>query len=92
MEQLPVDDPDTEVDQGCLLYKLGEYEKACAKFTGAMQVLGYQPGDQARALYSLSLTHTLQSTHSVSFICMAKMTYSEKNISWSTRCHAVLGK
>lgn len=44
VEQLPVDDPDTEVDQGCLLYKLGEHDKACAKFTGAMQVLGYQPG------------------------------------------------
>ncbi|XP_058231576.1 intraflagellar transport protein 70A isoform X2 [Hemibagrus wyckioides] len=56
VEQLPVDDPDTEVDQGCLLYKLGEYEKACAKFTGAMQVLGYQPDlayNIALCLYSL---------------------------------------
>ncbi|KAB5554254.1 hypothetical protein PHYPO_G00048230 [Pangasianodon hypophthalmus] len=53
VEQLPVDDPDTEVDQGCLLYKLGEYEKACAKFTGAMQVLGYQP-DLA---YNIALCH-----------------------------------
>ncbi|KAF5889041.1 tetratricopeptide repeat protein 30A isoform X1 [Clarias magur] len=53
VEQLPVDDPDTEVDQGCLLYKLGEYEKACSKFTGAMQVLGYQP-DLA---YNIALCH-----------------------------------
>ncbi|XP_053507733.1 tetratricopeptide repeat protein 30A isoform X5 [Ictalurus furcatus] len=53
VEQLPMDDPDTEVDQGCLLYKLGEYEKACAKFTGTMQVLGYQP-DLA---YNIALCH-----------------------------------
>uniref|UniRef100_A0A8B9JTT8 Tetratricopeptide repeat protein 30 n=1 Tax=Astyanax mexicanus TaxID=7994 RepID=A0A8B9JTT8_ASTMX len=53
VEQLPVDDPDTDVDQGCLLYKLGEYEKACVKFVTAMQVLGYQP-DLA---YNIALCH-----------------------------------
>uniref|UniRef100_A0A4W4H366 Tetratricopeptide repeat protein 30 n=1 Tax=Electrophorus electricus TaxID=8005 RepID=A0A4W4H366_ELEEL len=53
VEQLPADDLDTEVDHGCLLYKTGEYEKACAKFTAAMQVLGYQP-DLA---YNIALCH-----------------------------------
>uniref|UniRef100_A0AAR2KGM1 Tetratricopeptide repeat protein 30 n=1 Tax=Pygocentrus nattereri TaxID=42514 RepID=A0AAR2KGM1_PYGNA len=53
VEQLPVDDPDTDVDQGCLLYKMGEYEKACLKFVASMQVLGYQP-DLA---YNIALCH-----------------------------------
>uniref|UniRef100_A0AAZ3NRF9 Tetratricopeptide repeat protein 30 n=1 Tax=Oncorhynchus tshawytscha TaxID=74940 RepID=A0AAZ3NRF9_ONCTS len=43
VEQLPQDDPDYDVDMGCLLYKEGEYEEACKKFMSAMQVLGYQP-------------------------------------------------
>lgn len=77
MEQLPVDDPDTEVDQGCLLYKLGEYEKACAKFTGAMQVLGYQPGESARALF---LLHTYRYTYTpeIQSILIPKMTFTVK--------------
>ncbi|XP_062875089.1 intraflagellar transport protein 70A [Trichomycterus rosablanca] len=53
VEQLPVDDPDTEVDHACLLFKLGEFEKACTKFTAAMQVLGYQPG----LAYNIALCH-----------------------------------
>ncbi|XP_066498448.1 intraflagellar transport protein 70A isoform X3 [Hoplias malabaricus] len=53
VEQLPADDPDSDVDQGCLLYKLGEFEKACVKFVAAMQVLGYQP-DLA---YNIALCH-----------------------------------
>lgn len=47
VEQLPQDDPDYEVDLGCLLFKEGEYEEACKKFMSSMQVLGYQPGRQA---------------------------------------------
>lgn len=43
VEQLPQDDPDYDVDLGCLLYKEGEYEEACKKFTSSMNVLGYQP-------------------------------------------------
>uniref|UniRef100_A0A673ZME2 Tetratricopeptide repeat protein 30 n=1 Tax=Salmo trutta TaxID=8032 RepID=A0A673ZME2_SALTR len=43
VEQLPQDDPDYDVDMGCLLYKEGEYEEACKKFLSALQVLGYQP-------------------------------------------------
>uniref|UniRef100_A0A674CV83 Tetratricopeptide repeat protein 30 n=1 Tax=Salmo trutta TaxID=8032 RepID=A0A674CV83_SALTR len=43
VEQLPQDDPDYDVDMGCLLYKEGEYEEACKKFMSALQVLGYQP-------------------------------------------------
>ncbi|KAM4598341.1 intraflagellar transport protein 70A [Polymixia lowei] len=43
VEQLPQDDPDYDVDMGCLLYQEGEYEEACKKFMSAMQVLGYQP-------------------------------------------------
>ncbi|XP_073697085.1 intraflagellar transport protein 70A isoform X3 [Garra rufa] len=43
VEQLPQDDPDYDVDLGCLLYKEGEYEEACKKFMSSMNVLGYQP-------------------------------------------------
>ncbi|XP_077068679.1 intraflagellar transport protein 70A isoform X1 [Siphateles boraxobius] len=43
VEQLPQDDPDYDVDLGCLLYKEGEYEEACKKFLSSMNVLGYQP-------------------------------------------------
>ncbi|TRY60258.1 hypothetical protein DNTS_005920 [Danionella cerebrum] len=43
VEQLPQDDPDYDVDLGCLLFKEGEYEEACKKFTSSMNVLGYQP-------------------------------------------------
>jgi len=45
VEQLPQDDPDYDVDLGCLLYKEGEYEEACKKFMSSMNVLGYQPGE-----------------------------------------------
>ncbi|XP_067012129.1 intraflagellar transport protein 70A [Anabrus simplex] len=37
------DDPDTEINHGCLLYKEGRYEDALQKFTTALQVLGYNP-------------------------------------------------
>ncbi|KTF88069.1 hypothetical protein cypCar_00003259 [Cyprinus carpio] len=43
VEQLPQDDPDYDVDLGCLLHKEGEYEEACIKFMSSMNVLGYQP-------------------------------------------------
>ncbi|KAF4116174.1 intraflagellar transport protein 70A isoform X3 [Onychostoma macrolepis] len=43
VEQLLQDDPDYDVDLGCLLYKEGEYEEACKKFMSSMNVLGYQP-------------------------------------------------
>ena len=43
MEQCPTDDPDTEVNLGCLLFKEGRYKVACQKFLTAMQVLGYRP-------------------------------------------------
>ncbi|XP_051995517.1 tetratricopeptide repeat protein 30A isoform X1 [Xyrauchen texanus] len=43
IEQLPQEDPDYDVDLGCLLYKEGEYDEACKKFMSSMNVLGYQP-------------------------------------------------
>lgn len=46
VEQLPQEDPDYDVDLGCLLYKEGEYEEACKKFMSSMNVLGYQPGER----------------------------------------------
>ncbi|CAH1273720.1 intraflagellar transport protein 70A-like isoform X1 [Branchiostoma lanceolatum] len=42
VEQGPSEDPDTDINLGCLLYKEGRYEEACHKFTTAMQILGYK--------------------------------------------------
>ncbi|XP_062388654.1 intraflagellar transport protein 70A [Sardina pilchardus] len=53
VEQLPQDDPDYDVDLGCLLFKEGEYEEACKKFMSSMQVLGYQPD----LSYNIALCH-----------------------------------
>lgn len=53
VEQCPVDDPDTEVNLGCLLFKDGRYEEACQKFTTAMQILGYKPD----LSYNIALCH-----------------------------------
>ena len=43
VEQCPADDPDTEINLGCLLFKEARYEDACHKFSTAMQVVGYKP-------------------------------------------------
>ncbi|CAH1794760.1 unnamed protein product [Owenia fusiformis] len=43
VEQSPPDDPDTEINLGCLLFKDARYEDACQKFTTAMNILGYKP-------------------------------------------------
>ncbi|KAG8442836.1 hypothetical protein GDO86_011592 [Hymenochirus boettgeri] len=42
VEQMPTEDPDSEINMGCLLYKEGCYEEACKKFITAMQVMGYK--------------------------------------------------
>lgn len=53
VEQCPADDPETEVNTGCLLFKENRYEEACAKFTTAMQILGYK----ADLSYNIALCH-----------------------------------
>ncbi|KAK0043143.1 tetratricopeptide repeat protein 30A [Biomphalaria pfeifferi] len=53
VEQCPADDPDTEINFGCLLYKEKRYDEACDKFVGAMQVVGYK----ADLSYNIALCH-----------------------------------
>ncbi|XP_059163823.1 intraflagellar transport protein 70A-like [Physella acuta] len=53
VEQCPLDDPDTEINLGCLLFKEKRYEEACEKFVAAMQVLGYK----ADLSYNIALCH-----------------------------------
>ncbi|XP_066978143.1 intraflagellar transport protein 70A isoform X1 [Macrobrachium rosenbergii] len=53
VDQCPPDDPDTEVNHGCLLYKEGRYEEACQKFSNALQVAGHQP----HLSYNIALCH-----------------------------------
>lgn len=42
VEQCPPTDPDTDCNLGCVLFKEGHYEEACAKFLLAMQKIGYK--------------------------------------------------
>ncbi|KAF6017339.1 TTC30B [Bugula neritina] len=60
VENCPSDDPDTEVNLGCLLFKEGRYVEACSKFTAAMQVTGYKP-DLA---YNIALCHYMMKQYS----------------------------
>ena len=43
LEQCPQDDPDTIVNQGCLLYLEQKYEEAARKFQEAMNITGAKP-------------------------------------------------
>ncbi|XP_014232048.1 tetratricopeptide repeat protein 30A [Trichogramma pretiosum] len=43
VDQCPLDDVDTEINFGCLLYQEGEYEQALRKFSNALQVAGFRP-------------------------------------------------
>lgn len=53
VEQCPADDPDTEINLGCLMFKEGQYDEACHKFTTAMNILGYKPD----LSYNIALCH-----------------------------------
>ncbi|WAQ97054.1 TT30A-like protein [Mya arenaria] len=53
VEQCPTDDPDTEINLGCLLFKEHRYEEACHKFTTAIQILGYK----SDLSYNIALCH-----------------------------------
>ncbi|XP_013384419.1 tetratricopeptide repeat protein 30A [Lingula anatina] len=53
VEQCPADDPDTEINLGCLLFKENRYDEACQKFMTAMQVVGYK----ADLSYNIALCH-----------------------------------
>ena len=43
VDQCPNDDPHTDINRGCLLYKEGRYEEALTKFNSAQQIVGYDP-------------------------------------------------
>ncbi|CAG5118640.1 unnamed protein product, partial [Candidula unifasciata] len=53
VDQCPSDDPDTEINLGCLLFKEKRYEEACVKFIGAMRMVGYK----ADLSYNIALCH-----------------------------------
>ncbi|XP_064469496.1 intraflagellar transport protein 70A-like [Ornithodoros turicata] len=53
VEQFQRDDPDTEVNLGCLAYKEGRYDEACSRFTTALQTEGYN----AHLSYAVALCH-----------------------------------
>lgn len=53
VDKCPKDDPDTEINRGCLLYKEGRYDEALQRFNAASQVIGYDP----HCSYNMALTH-----------------------------------
>ncbi|XP_037084938.1 tetratricopeptide repeat protein 30A-like [Pollicipes pollicipes] len=53
VEQCPSDDPDTAINQACLLFKDERYDEAATKFTHAQQVVGYMP----HLSYNIALCH-----------------------------------
>jgi tetratricopeptide repeat protein 30 len=53
VDRMPADDPDKEVNLGCLLYKENHYEEAIAKFNNCLQVEGYRPD----LLYNVALCY-----------------------------------
>ncbi|KAF4526277.1 hypothetical protein B566_EDAN010987 [Ephemera danica] len=53
VDSCPADDPDTEVNLGCLLYKENRFEDALQKFTVALQIIGFDP----HLSYNAALCH-----------------------------------
>ncbi len=53
VDRMPADDPDKEVNLGCLLYKESRNEEAIAKFNNSLQVEGYRPD----LLYNVALCY-----------------------------------
>ena len=53
VDQCPADDPDTDINLACLLYKEGRYTEALAKYTTAQQHIGYT----AHLSYNIALCH-----------------------------------
>jgi len=53
VDQCPADDPDTDINLACLLYKEGRYTEALAKYNTAQQHIGYD----AHLSYNIALCH-----------------------------------
>ncbi|CAH8841709.1 unnamed protein product [Trichobilharzia szidati] len=53
VEQTFSGDPDSIINLGCLLYREGDYQKACQQFQQAMQTVGFQP----TLAYNMALCH-----------------------------------
>ena len=53
VDQCPSDDPDTDINLACLLYKEGRHSEALAKYTSAQQLVGYD----AHLSYNIALCH-----------------------------------
>ncbi|KAI4469041.1 hypothetical protein MML48_2g00017550 [Holotrichia oblita] len=53
VDSCPNEDPDTEVNLGCLLYKEENYEEALNKFSTSLQNLGFRP----YLAYNVALCH-----------------------------------
>jgi len=55
VDDCAADDPDTMINQACLLFKEKKYEEACSLYTDALKIIGYQ----AELSYNIALCHYL---------------------------------
>jgi tetratricopeptide repeat protein 30 len=56
VDQAPADDPDTISNQGCLLFKEGDYDGACKLFLEASKIVGFRPD----LVYNTALCYYMQ--------------------------------
>lgn len=69
VEHCPADDPDTEINLGCLQFKEGDHDGALKRFNAAQQILGYKP-DLA---YNIALCHYEMKQYSQALKCTAEI-------------------
>lgn len=62
VEQCSSDDPDTEFNMGCVLFKEHRYNEACARFNTVLQVVGYR----ADTCYCIALCHYMMNQYAAS--------------------------
>ncbi|KAH6571606.1 hypothetical protein BASA60_007078 [Batrachochytrium salamandrivorans] len=69
IDQAIQDDPDTLVNQACLLFKECKYEEACAKYTEATKIVGYN----AEISYNIALCYFMRKQFVAALKCIAEI-------------------
>lgn len=82
VDKCPADDPDTEINRGCLLYKEGRYDEALQRFNAASQVNGYDP----HCSYNMSLTHYRLQNIPMAAKHIGRMTFNAKCLNIRKTC------
>lgn len=62
VDQCPSQDPDTEINRACILFKENRYEEACNKFVAALRISGYK----ADICYNIAVCFYMMKQYSAS--------------------------